>query len=283
MPVVGRQHKNLKYLPDACAGCWRTTQKLAMKREFMIPRYCGSLFYSENAVKYAGAVFYCIKEMKMKHTYSKKEALRVIIATAKEYEKMLAGKNYLFIYRNRDHNQIEFFETVFLPRNFQHLTGIEFLDKHGTIQKNSVFFYHKCLNNTITENEIQFKTDGTTPLKLAALPKLVQFLRFSKMTALYNGIRPKLAVDRVAGTTNYCLGFVKDGNYFVPNSCLLEDIRNLGERPSQILAILSKSADRFETVYRDIRYLAKGIHLEHLKLTDELNRLISLEHEEKNK
>ena len=39
-------------------------------------------------------------------------------------------------------------------------------------------------------------------LKLEALPKLVQFLRFSKMTVLYNGIRHKLAIDRIAGTTN---------------------------------------------------------------------------------
>lgn len=32
----------------------------------------------------------------MKHTYTKKEALRIIIATAKEYAKMLEGLNYLY-------------------------------------------------------------------------------------------------------------------------------------------------------------------------------------------
>lgn len=62
----------------------------------------------------------------MKHTYTKKEALRIIIATAKEYAKMLEGLNYLFIYRNRTSNEIEHFESVFLPRNYQHLTGVEF-------------------------------------------------------------------------------------------------------------------------------------------------------------
>lgn len=62
----------------------------------------------------------------MKHTYTKKEALRIIIATAKEYAKMLEGLNYLFIYRNRVSNEIEYFEAVFLPRNYQHLTGVEF-------------------------------------------------------------------------------------------------------------------------------------------------------------
>ena len=62
----------------------------------------------------------------MKHTYTKKDALRIIIAAAKEYAKMLDGMNYLFIYRNRYSNEIEYFETLFLPRNYQHLTGIEF-------------------------------------------------------------------------------------------------------------------------------------------------------------
>lgn len=213
----------------------------------------------------------------MKHTYTKKEALRIIIATAKEYAKMLEGLNYLFIYRNRISNEIEHFQAVFLPRNYQHLTGVEFLDTEGNLQKNSVFFYHKCLDNTLTENVFRFKEDGTTPLKLEALPKLVQFLRFSKMTALYNGIRPKLAVDRVVGTINYCLGFIKDGDYFVPSSCLLEDVRKLGDNPSQILAIMSKKANLSENIYKKIRYVAKGVPLNKLKISDELNTLISLE------
>lgn len=213
----------------------------------------------------------------MKHTYTKKEALRIIIAAAKDYADMLEGMNYLFIYRDRASGGIEFFETVFLPRNYQHLTGIEYLGPDGKPQKNSVFFYRKCLSNTITEDEICFRKDGTTPLKLEALPKLVRFLRFSKMTALYNGTRPKLAVERIAGTTNYCLGFVKDGDYYVPGSCLLEDIRKLGDRPSQILAVLSKKSDRSEPVYKTVRYTAKGIDLDRLKLTNSLNRLISLD------
>lgn len=213
----------------------------------------------------------------MKHTYTKKEALRIMISTAKEYAKLLEGMNYLFIYRNRDNNAIEYFETLFLPRNYQHLTGVEFVDTDGNLKKNSVSFYRRCLNNTLTENDFRFKEDGTTPLKLEALPKLVQFLRFSKMTVLYNGTRPRLAVDRIAGTINYCLGFIRDGDYFVPGSCLLEDIRRMGENPSQILAVLSKRANQSEPIYKEIRYVAKGVPLNKLKFPDKLNNLISLE------
>ena len=51
----------------------------------------------------------------MKHTYTKKDALRIVVTTAKEYAKSLEGMNYLFIYRNRDNNKIEFFEAVIQP------------------------------------------------------------------------------------------------------------------------------------------------------------------------
>lgn len=213
----------------------------------------------------------------MKYTYTKKDAIGIMIGAAKEYAKRLEGFNYLFVYRNRDSNDIEYFQTVFLPRNFQHLTGGDFLDMEGNLQKNSTFFYRKCLSNTLTEDEIRFKEDGTTPLKLQALPKVVQFLQFSKMTALYDGIRPRLVIDRVVGTTSYCLGFIQDGNYFVPGSCLLEDIRNLGRNPSQVLAVMSKKACRSESIYVDIRYVAKGVSLNGLKMPDELSHLISLE------
>lgn len=162
----------------------------------------------------------------MKHTYTKKEALRIIIATAKQYAVKLEGLNYLFIYRDRSSNHIEYFETVFLPRNYQHLTGIDFLDVEGNLRRNSRYFYQKCLDNTLTEDEIRFK---------------------------------------------------EDGDYFVPSSCLLEDIRKLGDAPSQILAIMSKKADRSESIYKEIRYVAKGVPLNRLKISFELSNLISLE------
>ena len=206
----------------------------------------------------------------MKRTYTKKEAIRIIIATAREYERKLVGKNFLFLYRNRGNNQLEYFETVFLPRNFQHLSGLEFLDEQGNVRNNSVYFYRSCLSNTITEQQIRFKSDGTTPLKLAVLPQVVRFLEFSKMTVLYNGRRPKLALERLVGTTNYSVGFVQDGQYYVPSSCLQEDIRNLGDKPSQILAVLSKRADASEKQYKEVCYVAKGISLSNLKLPEEL-------------
>ena len=97
------------------------------------------------------------------------------------------------------------------------------------------------------------------------------------MTTVYNGTRPKLTIDRAAGITNYCLGFVKDGNYFVPVSCLLEDIRTLGNCASQILAIMSKKAVKKKQIYKEIRYVAKGVSLNKLSVPSKLNTLMSLD------
>ena len=98
------------------------------------------------------------------------------------------------------------------------------------------------------------------------------------MTAIYNGFRPKLAIDRIAGTTNFCLGFTLDKcGYYVPSSALLEDIRDVTSHAYQILAILSKPASKKMPVYKDIRYVAKGASLDKLPFSASLEALISLE------
>lgn len=209
--------------------------------------------------------------------YTKKEAIKIITSTAKQYSKSLLNKNFLFIYRDRESNSIQFFETVFLARHFQHLCGVEFINKdEEVVIHNASFFFDKCVKGALAEDEIKLRVDGTTNLKLEALPKIVSFVQFSKMTVTYSGDRPKLSVDRFAGTVNYSLGFTLDGDYYMPSSCLLEDIRNLGDNPSQILAILSKDSGDNTGIYKKINYVAKGVPLDKLKLPSELTNIINL-------
>ena len=101
----------------------------------------------------------------MQYTHTKKEVIYTITNAAKEYKKRLDGRNFLFIYRDRKSGEIEFFETLFLLRNYQHLTGVEFVDAEGKVRKDAVFFYRKCLAGQLRESENRFKSDGTTPLK----------------------------------------------------------------------------------------------------------------------
>lgn len=209
--------------------------------------------------------------------YTKKEAIQIITSTARLYSKSLLNKNFLFIYRDRKSNSIQFFETIFLARHFQHLCGVEFIDKdEEVVIHNASFFFDKCTKGVLAEEEIRLREDGTTNLKLETLPKIVSFVQFSKMTVTYSGNRPKLSVDRFAGTVNYSLGFTLDGDYYMPSSCLLEDIRNLGHNPSQILAILSKDSHDNTGIYKKINYVAKGVPLDKLNMPDELINIIDL-------
>ena len=216
---------------------------------------------------------YCFKgKAKMIREHTKKQAIRIITSSANEYREKLEGRNFIFVYRDRDSNCIDFFEALFLPRNYQHLTGVDFVDGNGNLEKKPLLFYERCLRGRLAENDIRFRHDGTTRFKLEALPKIVNFISSSKMTGLYSGNKPLLAVDRLAGTTNFCLGFTRDGNYYAPSSCLLEDIRNLTIKPSQVLAVMSKKSD--ENVYKDIQYVAKGLPFDKLKLPNELGEII---------
>ena len=96
-----------------------------------------------------------------KHTA--KDAVKIIIATAKDYNRLLENKNFIFIYRNRLNNQIEYFETVFLPRHFQHLCGVDYINSdNGKVIHNSTDFYKRALNNELSHKEIKLREDGTT-------------------------------------------------------------------------------------------------------------------------
>ena len=192
--------------------------------------------------------------------FTKKDAIRIVCNAAKIYKEKLANKNFLIIFKSRENNKIEYFEVIFLPRNFQHLTGLEYYAEHRSVE-----FYNKCLNHTLREQDFEFKEDGTTQYKLQALPLLVDFCKVSKMTASLDVYRPHLYVDKLAGNISACLGFIKEGNYYIPNTCLLGDIRDFGKSTSQILAILSKPASKYCSTYNDIEYLAKGFNPDKLK------------------
>lgn len=208
--------------------------------------------------------------------YTKPEAIRIVTEAAKDYAENLVNRNFIIIYKDRKNNRIDFFETVFLPRNFQHLSGIEYVDEDGNILERSVQFFNKCCNHSLSEKEIQYKNDGTTHMKLQALPKVVKFFKFSKMTTTLDVYKPFLEVDRLVGNISCCLGFLKEGNYYIPNSCLLEDIRVLGKSPSQILAVLSKPATSKYKTYSEIKYTAKGVTVENLTMSKKLSSLIEL-------
>lgn len=208
--------------------------------------------------------------------FTKEDARRNVLNCAKQYQKKLLNKKFLVIYRERRDSMIRYIEVAFYERNYQHLTGLELIDREGNVlRKQSVNFYRKCIENKLGLEEFRFKVDGTTHLKLAALPVLMDITKITKITGDYNHMRPYLLVDKVVGGVNFCLGLSKEDDIYVPSSALLEDIKNLTDAPSQVLVILEK--ETLEEIYMVVKHVAKGLNLNSLVLPDEIKDMISLD------
>lgn len=208
--------------------------------------------------------------------FTKEDARRKVLNCAKKYQQKLLNKKLIIIYRERQDKIIRYIEVVFYERNYQHLTGLELIDGNGNVLRNqSLNFYRKCIENKLGLEEFRFKQDGTTHLKLAALPVLLDVTRITKITGHYNNVRPYLLVDKVMGGVNFCLGLSKEGNVYVPSSALLEDIKKLTDAPSQVLAILEKDIDT--DIYSTVKHVAKGLNLNNIVLPEEIKGMINLD------
>lgn len=207
--------------------------------------------------------------------FTTEQARRRVLNCAKQYQQKLLNKKLLIIYRERKDNVIRYIEVVFYERNYQHLTGLELIDKDGNVlHHQAVNFYRKCIENKLGIEEIQLRKDGTSYLKLLALPALMDVTKITKITGDYNNIRPYLFVDKVMGGVNFCLGLTKEDTEYVPSSALLEDIKKLTDAPSQVLAIFEKKIG--SEMYKTVRHVAKGLNLNNIQLPEEINRIIDL-------
>lgn len=212
------------------------------------------------------------------HSYTLDEARSIVMRCAKWYDSNLLNKKFLIIYRDRKDNLVKSLEIYFGKENYQHLTGIELVDKQGNVRKHvAELFYEKCVNNKLRKDEIKVKSDGTTNLKLAALPVMMDIQKVTKIEGDYNNQRPYLIADKLIGNVNFCLGLLLDvkNEYHVPASTLLEDIKQLTSMPSQVLAIFSK--EKGEMVYKNVRHVAKGLNLNKIELPKEIDEKILLE------
>lgn len=119
--------------------------------------------------------------------FTKEDARRNVLNCAKQYQKKLLNKKFLVIYRERRDSMIRYIEVAFYERNYQHLTGLELIDREGNVlRKQSVNFYRKCIENKLGIEEFRFKVDGTTHLKQAALPVLMDITKITKITGDYS-------------------------------------------------------------------------------------------------
>ena len=182
------------------------------------------------------------------------EALRVIFECAVLYNDNLAGKNVLFITTTPD-NKTAGFETLFMPHNFLHLTGIS--TKH-----NAELFFRAALNRRLSVNDISLALDGTTDLKLDILSKLMSIHMTARMIGDYDNSKPLLITDKFAGTIAMAMGFTQINGFYMPNTALKMDLRQITEQATRrkVAAIFIKP--RNADYYKRLTYIAKGMTID---------------------
>lgn len=156
----------------------------------------------------------------------KETVIKTITECAKDYQQFLENQNLLFIFGNMQ--KCFYFEAIFLPRHFRHLTGVEVNTEKVF---GSVDFYEKCLKSHLSPNDFSFAKNGTTEMKLSILPYLMKIYHFAKMVGEYNFTKLLLYTEKLAGNVAAYLSFIQDGEYYIPNTVLKEDIRDITKRP----------------------------------------------------
>lgn len=201
----------------------------------------------------------------------KENAIKIITECAKIYNENLENKNLLFIFGAE--KSPEFFEASFLPRNFLHLTGIKIFEEKIF---GSVDFYERCLRGKLSPSDFSFADNGTTDMKLSILPKLMKIQTCAKMVGIYDYTKSVLYTEKIAGNIYACMGFIKENDYYIPNTALREDIRDISLRPQKrVLAIFKK--DIPQKLYCTIPcYSAKKIDISCLISSDNLKQKFDL-------
>ena len=179
---------------------------------------------------------------------SKEEALKIILNCSKMYHENLENKNILYIMQDKL-EKISYLETVFLSRNFLHLTGVKISNKKI---KSSSEFYDLCLKNQLSISDFEFNSNGTTAKKLNILQNIMQIHKISKMVGEYNGLKKYLYTEKLIGTVNYCIGCINKNNYYIPNTVLKEDIRDIIHNQYKVMFILRKEIK--DKKYKEITY-----------------------------
>lgn len=132
-------------------------------------------------------------EYKMK-TFTKKQALSIVVNCAKVYDDELNGRNLMIILIDTKTSTISNLEVSFHPYQFLHLTGLQ------TIEMSAADFYHRCINHKLREKDFEFASNGTTQLKLNILPYMITKNLSAKMAGDYNGSTIDLYTEKKLAT-----------------------------------------------------------------------------------
>ena len=184
---------------------------------------------------------------------TKLEVIKIVQDCAKLYKENLSGKNVLFITTHDDTSMC--FETLFMPHNFMHLTSVK-------SRLNSELFFRAASSNRLSIHDITISPDGTVDLKLDVLPQLMNIHTTARMIGDYDNSKPLLITDKFAGTVTTALGFVNVKDFYMLNTALKKDVREITIQATRrkVIAIFIKN--RRDEKYSRLTYIAKGMTID---------------------
>lgn len=205
----------------------------------------------------------------------KKQAVKVITEAVKIYDNLYCNKNLLIIFGCP--NNPLYIETKADVKNFVHLTGVKLNNSllNDIADKNSNVlnvFYSKAMQNKLSVDNFDFK-DGSTIQKMQVLINTLKFSVNAKMCGDYLDGRINLKTDKIVGSVNSFLGFIKAGKYFIPNTVMADDLRKNTIETKKVLAILSKHID--DDKYNTIEIVGKKIDIK--KLLEKISPLVKID------
>lgn len=178
---------------------------------------------------------------------TKDQMLKILVNSANLYHTNLCNYQLMFIYLNANHH-VSAIEVKFRSYNFLHFTGV--IPRKGITAKD---FYRYLINNRLSISDFNSNPNHTTELKLRVLPTIMNIDTTARMIGNYVGPHIELYTEKIVGTTTACLGLLQKNEYYIPNSVLHEDIRNITPHPpGKILAILKKQLP--QALYADMTY-----------------------------
>ena len=184
---------------------------------------------------------------------NKEEAIKIINQSAVLYGKNLSGKNALFV--TVKNGKSACFETLFMPNNFLHLTGVK-------TNLSGELFYKAALNQRLSTKYFSFDDNGMTELKLGILPQLMTIHVMARMIGDYDNSKPLLITDKLAGIITMAMGFINIGGIYLPNTALKKDLRDITSKASCQRIAASFIKRHGDQKYCELSYIAKGLTID---------------------
>ena len=191
----------------------------------------------------------------------KERDMNVLKECAFLYKLNLMNKNLLVVSAYKE--QISLTSIEFNKNNYKHLTGII-----ASLSANK--FMDALLGDRLSFDDWDYKNDGTSQLKIRALPQTVELHKNARMIGTYSGNRIYLKSDVCFGGVYCYLGLVVDRNnnnltegIYVPSSLINGNIKEDTNNQERIIAMFRKN--KKDTKYKELTYLAKDVSLNQLK------------------